>query len=126
MLETTPLSVVRKLSDRQAQVLLLEPLRAIAQYAPEVVVIIDGIDELAKAAPSILSKVTSVLCSITFDLPTNVKILIFSQPEQTWWCGPLLRVAYTSPLPSLFVIILFECTIFHGTNFEPTTASISA
>ena len=84
MLETTPLSVVKKLSDRQAQVLLLEPLRAIAQYAPNVVVIIDGVDELAKAEleASVLSKVTSVLCSVMSDLPTNVKILIFSRPEE--------------------------------------------
>ena len=83
MLETTPLSVVRKLSDRQAQVLLLEPLRAIAQYAPKVVVVIDGIDELSNSAVFVLSKATSVLCSIMSDLPTNVKVLIFSRPEQT-------------------------------------------
>ena len=82
MLETTPLSVIKKLSDRQAQVLLLEPLRAIAQYAPKVVVVIDGVDELANAAVFVLSKVTSVLCSIMSDLPANVKILIFSRPEQ--------------------------------------------
>ena len=90
ILEKTPPSVVKKLSDRQAQVLLLEPLRAIAQYAPTVVVIIDGVDEVAKAELSVsskvtsgLSKVTSVLCSIMSDLPTNVKILIFSRPEET-------------------------------------------
>ena len=81
-LETTPLSVVEKISVRQAQVLLLEPLRAIAQYAPKIVVVIDGVDELAKAEPSVLSEVTSVLCSIMSDLPANVKILIFSRPEQ--------------------------------------------
>ena len=83
MLETTPLSVFRKLSDRQAQVLLLEPLRALAQYAPKVVVVIDGIDELANTAGFVLSKFTSALCSIMSDLPTNVKILVFSRPEQT-------------------------------------------
>ena len=82
MLEITPLSVVKKLSDRQAKALLLEPLRAIAQYAPKVVIVIDGVDELAKVSPSVLSKVTSVLCKIMSDLPTNVKILIFSRPEQ--------------------------------------------
>jgi NACHT domain len=81
-LETTPLSVVEKLSDGQAQALLLEPLRAIARYVPKVVVVIDGVDELANAEPSVLSKVTSVLCSIMSDLPVNVKILIFSRPEQ--------------------------------------------
>jgi NACHT domain len=81
-LETTPLSDVKKLSDCQAQALLLEPLRAIAQHAPKVVVVIDGVDELANTAPSVLSKVTSVLCSIMSDLPANVKILIFSRPEQ--------------------------------------------
>ena len=81
-LETTPLNVVKKLSDRQAQVLLLEPLRAIARHAPRVVVVIDGVDELANTEPSVLSKVTSVLCSIMLDLPVNVKILIFSRPEQ--------------------------------------------
>ena len=81
-LEKTPLSVVKKFSDRQAQALLLEPLRAIAQYAPKVVVVIDGVDELADSEPSVLSKVTSVLCSIMSDLPANVKILILSRPEQ--------------------------------------------
>jgi hypothetical protein len=49
-LEMTPLSVVKKLSDSQAQALLLEPLRAVAQYVPKVVVVIDGIDELANTA----------------------------------------------------------------------------
>ena len=85
MLETTPLSVVKKLSDRQARVLLLEPLLAIAKYVPKVVVIIDGVDEVANhdAAVFVLPKVTSVLCSIMSDLPTNVKILIFSRPEET-------------------------------------------
>jgi NACHT domain len=81
-LETTPLSVVEKLSDGQAQALLLEPLRAIARYFPKVVVVVDGVDELADAKPSVLSKVTSVLCSIMSNLPGNVKILIFSRPEQ--------------------------------------------
>ena len=83
LLETTPISVIKKLSERQAQVLLLEPLRAIAQYAPKVVIVIDGVDELANAAVFVLSKVTSVLCSIMSRLPANVKILIFSRPEQT-------------------------------------------
>jgi hypothetical protein len=82
-LETTPLSDVKKLSDCQAQALLLEPLRAIAQYSPKVVVVIDGVDELANTAPLVLSKVTSVLCNIMLALPANVKILIFSRPEQT-------------------------------------------
>jgi nucleoside-triphosphatase THEP1 len=81
-LETTPLSVVEKLSVRQAKALLLEPLQAIARYAPKIVVVIDGVDELANAEPSVLSEVTSVLCSIMSDLPANVKILIFSRPEQ--------------------------------------------
>jgi hypothetical protein len=61
-LETTPLSVVENLSVRQAQVLLLEPLRSIAQYASKVVVVIDGVDELANAEPFVLQCVTSVLC----------------------------------------------------------------
>ena len=78
----TPLSIVKEFSDGQAQALLLEPLRAIAQYAPKVFVVIYGVDELANAEPSVISKVTSVLCSITSDLPANVKILIFSRPEQ--------------------------------------------
>ena len=63
-LQTTPLSVVKEFSDRQAQALLLEPLRAIAKHAPKVVVVIDGVDELANSEPSDLSKVTSVLCGI--------------------------------------------------------------
>ena len=54
-LETTPLSTVKKLSDCQAQALLLEPLRAISQYARKVVVVIDGVDELANTEPSVLS-----------------------------------------------------------------------
>ena len=83
MLETTPLSVVKKISDLQARALLLEPLRAIAQYTPKVVVVIDGVDELANSAIFVLSKVASVLCGIMLNLPTNVKILIFSRPEQT-------------------------------------------
>jgi hypothetical protein len=82
-LETTPLGVVKKLSDGQAQALLLEPLWAIARYAPKVVVVIDGVDELANTAPLVLSEVTSVLCSIMSDLPSNIKILIFSRPEQS-------------------------------------------
>jgi nucleoside-triphosphatase THEP1 len=82
-LQTTPLSDVKKLSDRQAQALLLEPLRAIAQYVSKVVVIIDGVDELANTSSLVLSKVTSVLCSIMYDLPANIKILIFSRPEQS-------------------------------------------
>ena len=82
-LETTPLSVLKKLSVRQAEALLLEPLRAIAQYTPKVMVVIDGVDELANTEPLVLSEVTSVLCSIMSDLPANIKILIFSRPEQT-------------------------------------------
>ena len=82
MLEKTPLSVVKKFSNGQAKALLLEPLRAISQYARKVVVVIDGVDELANTEPSVLSKVTSILCSIMPDLPSNVKILIFSRPEQ--------------------------------------------
>ena len=81
-LRTTLLSDVKKFSYCQVQVLLLEPLRAIAQYAPKVMVVIDGVDEFANAEPSVLSKVTSVLCSIMLDLPPNVKILILSRPEQ--------------------------------------------
>ena len=81
-LEKTPLSNVKKFLDCQAQALLLEPLRAISQYSRKVVVVIDGIDELANTEPSILSKVTSILCCIMSDLPANVKFLIFSRPEQ--------------------------------------------
>ena len=81
-LETMPLSVVKKFSDDQAQALLVEPLQAIARYTPKVVIVIDGVDELANTEPSVLSKVTSVLCNIMSDLPANVKILIFSRPEQ--------------------------------------------
>ena len=82
-LETTPHSVVKKLSVHQAEALLLEPLRAIAQYVPKIVVVVDGVDELAKAEPLILSEVTSILCSTMLNLPANVKILIFSRPEQS-------------------------------------------
>ena len=80
-LKTTLPSIVKNFSDLQAKVLLLEPLRAIAPYYPKVVVVIDAVDELVDAPPLDLSKVTSVLCSIMSDLPDNVKILIFSRPE---------------------------------------------
>jgi nucleoside-triphosphatase THEP1 len=79
---TLVLNDVKKFSVCQAQALLLEPLQAIAQHATNVVVVIDGVDELANTEPSVLSEVTSVLCSIMSDLPANVKILIFSRPEQ--------------------------------------------
>ena len=85
-LETTPLSIFKEFSDGQARSLLLEPLLAIAQYAPKVVVVIHGVDELANAEPSIISRITSVLCSIMSDLLANVKILIFSQPEKWIKC----------------------------------------
>ena len=81
-LKTTLPSIVKNFSDLQAKVLLLEPLRAIAPYYPKVVVVIDAVDELVDAPPLDLSKVTSVLCSIMLDLPDNVKILIFSRPEE--------------------------------------------
>ena len=81
-LNTTLPSIVKNFSDLQAKVLLLEPLRAIAPYYPKVVVVIDAVDELVDAPPLDLSKVTSVLCSIASDLPANVKVLIFSRPEQ--------------------------------------------
>ena len=80
-LKTTPPSDVDELSVRQAEVLLLEPLRAISQHVSKVVVVIDGVDEFANADPCVLSKVTSVLCSIMLDLPANVKFFIFSRPE---------------------------------------------
>ena len=89
-LENTPLSVVKKFSEEQAKALLLEPLRAISQYASKVVVVIDGVDELANTEPSVLSKVTSVLCRIMLNLPANVKILIFSRPEQ-WITAKILH-----------------------------------
>ena len=46
-LKKTLPSVFKNFSDLQAKALLLEPLRAISQYAPKVLVIIDGVDELA-------------------------------------------------------------------------------
>ena len=99
-LETTPLNIIKKLSDTQAHVLFLEPLRAIAEYAPkvQVVLVIDGVDELVNAEPSDLSKVTSVLCGIMLDLPANVKFLIFSRPEQ-WITAKIPR--HTKRLESL-------------------------
>ena len=45
-LETTPLSVIKEFSDRQAQALLLEPLRAIAKHVPKAVVVIDVLTSL--------------------------------------------------------------------------------
>ena len=81
-LKTTLPSTIKNFSDLQAKALLLEPLRAIAQYAPKVTVVIDGVDELVDTPPLDLPKITSVLCSIMSDLPDNVKILILSRPEQ--------------------------------------------
>jgi Cdc6-like AAA superfamily ATPase len=76
-METTPPSVIEKLSDCQAQALLLEPLRAIAQYTPKFVVDIDGVDELDNAEDgSDFGTIRSfrshfVLCSIMSDLPVG-------------------------------------------------------
>ena len=81
-LKTTPLGVLEKFSPHQAEVLLLEPLRAIAQYSPKVMIIIDGVDELANAKRSKIPEITSILCSTMSNLPANVKILIFSRPER--------------------------------------------
>ena len=100
-LETTPPSVVKKLSFHQAQALLLEPLQTIAQYAPKVVVVIDGVDELANTEPLVLSEVTSILCSIMLDLPANVKILIFSRPasgKSKFSYGPYLVLLVSGAL----------------------------
>ena len=132
-LETTSPSVVKKLSDRQAQCLLLEPLQVIAQYAPKVVVVIDGVDELANTEPSILSKVTSVLCSIMSDLPANVKILILSRPEQ-WITAKIpfhikrLDLATensTDDVERLVRAKLKELAEFHEWNDWPSEAQVS-
>ena len=132
-LETTPLSVVEKLSIRQAEALLLEPLRAIAQYSPKVVVVIDAVDELANTEPSDLSKVTSILCSVMLDLPVNVKILIFTRPEQ-WITAKIplhikrLDLATensTDDVDQLVRAKLRELAEFHEWNDWPSDVQVS-
>jgi NACHT domain len=128
-LETTPrLSVAKRLSDGQAQVLFLEPLRAIAQYTAKVLVVIDGVDELANTEPSVLSKVTSVLCSIMSNLPANIKILIFSRPEQ-WITATIpphikrLDLATEDSELDVYRLVrakLKELAKFHGWNDWPS------
>ena len=54
-LKTILSSIIKNFSDLQAKALLIEPLQAISQYAPKVVIVIDGVDELANTEPSVLS-----------------------------------------------------------------------
>lgn len=75
-------SHIKELSFQQARAIFVEPLRAIAQYEDKVVIVVDGVDELENTDPSTLSKVTSILCRVMHDLPSKVRILVLSRPEQ--------------------------------------------
>ncbi|KAJ6548775.1 hypothetical protein B0H19DRAFT_1237461 [Mycena capillaripes] len=75
-------SHISSLSDNQARAIFIEPLKAIAQYEGKIFIIIDGIDELADTDPSIISEVTAILCRVVLDLPSQVKVLVLSRPEQ--------------------------------------------
>ena len=80
-LKDIPRSTVKKLSLEQALAIFVEPLRVIAQFEDKVVVVVDGVDELANTDPDILSEVTAVLCTIIQELPSKIRILVFSRPE---------------------------------------------
>ena len=121
-LRTTLLSDVKKFSYCQVQVLLLEPLRAIAQYAPKVMVVIDGVDEFANAEPSVLSKVTSVLCSIMLDLPRAAhrnRILRFVR----YGCTGKTPVPSSPQTCELTAVILTAVNRIETVNFSRITAS---
>src|SRR5882762_11490531 len=81
-LEHVRASHIKEFSFHQVHAIFVEPLRAIPQYEDKVVIIVDGIDELDNTDPSTLSKVTSVLCRVMHDLPSKVRILVLSRPEQ--------------------------------------------
>jgi hypothetical protein len=71
-----------KLSVEQVDALYVRPLSAIAKHDPGVIVtLFDGIDELSNADEAILSSFTFILASVTARLPPNVKLLVFSRPE---------------------------------------------
>lgn len=80
------------LSEYQANTLFLKPLKAIAQSLEfkncVIVVILDGIDELHRAKPldeeplDPLPLFTTILCTIAKQLPSNVRVLVLSRPEQ--------------------------------------------
>jgi hypothetical protein len=80
-LKTNP-ALGHKLSAEQVDALYVRPLSAIARHDPGVVVtLLDGIDELANTDGENLSSFTSILASATARLPPNVKLLVFSRPE---------------------------------------------
>jgi hypothetical protein len=71
-----------KLSTEQVDALYVKPLSAIAKHDPGVVVsLFDGIDELSNADKAALLSFTSILSSAATRLPPNVKLLVFTRPE---------------------------------------------
>jgi hypothetical protein len=71
-----------KLSTEQVDALYVKPLSAIAKDYPGVVVsLFDGIDELSNADEEAISSFTSILSSAATRLPPNVKMIVFSRPE---------------------------------------------
>jgi hypothetical protein len=80
-LKTNP-TLANKLSVEQVDALYVRPLSAIVRHNPGVVVILfDGIDELANTDGATLSSFTSILSTAAIRLPPNVKLLVFSRPE---------------------------------------------
>lgn len=83
-----------KLSDYQADMLFVKPLQELSkatQFKRHVIVVIfDGIDELqpdlnlvlSKRPSDYLSLFTTILCTAAAKLPSNVKVLVLSRPEQ--------------------------------------------
>lgn len=84
-----------KLSDYQADMLFVKPLQELSkatQFKRHIIVVIfDGIDELqpdlnlvsSKRPLDPLSLFTTILCTAAEKLPSNVKVLVLSRPEQT-------------------------------------------
>jgi hypothetical protein len=80
-LRTNP-TLADKLSMEQVDALYVRPLSAISRHDPGIVVtLFDGIDELANTDGATLSSFTSILSSAIARLPPNVKLLVFSRPE---------------------------------------------
>jgi hypothetical protein len=75
-------TLANELSEQQVDALFVKPLSAIARHDPGfVVTLFDGVDELANGDGATLSRFASILAKATAHLPSNVKVLAFSRPE---------------------------------------------
>ena len=105
-LKRTP-TIADEFNLEQARRLFVEPLCAIAERKPnKIVIVIDGVDEFvgkfAHTKQEALYDVTSTLCDVMSQLPSNVKVLIFSRRERgiaTVLDTPLVHVRQL-PLPT--------------------------